>query len=369
MEEIKLTLNTAPVGQKGLGLWLQSLRVGQIFRMTVADKAPSGVLLLKVGGHQITATADVPVHKGTVLTLEVTSPGPAVSLKIVNPSVQGAVPANPLDGYLKLLVPSQSRVAEPLLTLIDPVQNANILSLLGMTKDEIDRIYRILSKSDLLADPGSLKRAVQQSGLFLEPRLLSLLGGSGILPAGDLKAALMKLLSRVNQILSQSQRDRGTDPHRGVLLNLQEELEGALATITLKQLAAWQVDERGGCVWTFDIPIRVQDAVHTAFLRVERENTTSDEDQEQQDWKVLLSVNLPKLGAIDAELYMRGTRVSVVIYAEKIEIAKLMNRSRHQLQSGLESQGLNVSVLRCHQGSSGEGKLGGQWGECVDVEA
>lgn len=372
MNEIRLSSPTTAVHQKNLDLWQQSLRVGQVLRMTVVDKLPSGVLMLRSGAHQVTAMSDVPVRQGAVLTLEVSTLSPVPSLRIITapaPAPTGAsVPVDPVDGYLKLLVPSQGRVVAPLLTLLDPVQNANILSLLGMQRDELNRMYKMLNHRELLANPGSLKRAVQQSGLFLESQLLSSWNSRGALPPGDLKAALLRLLGRVNRVLRRSPQAEGAGSNLDILRNLQSELEGALATITLKQLAAGQVDGGSSGAWSFDIPLWFHNTVYGVSLCIERKDAAPEEDPDQQDWKILLSISLPQLGDVEAELFVRGSKVSVVIVAEHDETARLVKGSLPQLKSGLESQGLNVSVLRCHQASRDEANSGGLWRKVVDED-
>ena len=105
-------------------------------------------------------------------------------------------------------------------------------------------------------------------------------------------------------------------------------------------------------------------------LRIEREQTptAATEESEQQDWNILLNVNLPQLGAVEAELFMRGSKVSVVIHAEQAETAEQINCSLHQLKSGLESRGLNVSVLLCHKAKCSAAQLDAQGYMCVSED-
>ena len=370
MDELKLSPVIAAARPKNSSLWLASLQVGQVLRMTVADKPSSGTLLLRAGTHQFTAISDAPVGKGAVLTLEVSSLSPAPSLKIINLPAPGAVQVDPLDGYLKLLMPSQGRVIAPLLALLDPARNANILSQLGLSRGELDRNYKVLSRHELLADSGALKRAVQQSGLFFESQLLALLDSGNMLPSGDLKAALLKLLARVNRVLPPTRGDTGAEPEpeKVAMLTLRDELEGALSTITLKQLAAWRAD---GKAWSFDIPFRIDDAVYGVALRIEREPTHAGAkpDPEDTDWKILINVTLPTLGDVTAELFLRAEKVSVVLYVQQDDTAQLMNGSLHQLKSSLEGRGLNVSVLRCHQGQRDKDNVSVPAYPCVDEDA
>jgi hypothetical protein len=271
-----------------------------------------------------------------------------------------------MGSFLKLLVPAQGGIVAPLQTLLHPAKNANILSLLGISKEEMERIFKTLGQNELPVHASAVKGFVEKSGLFLESDLRLLLEASGLIRSGDLKAVLLSLLGKVKLALSKSTRQTGVTAGSGDLLALQEELEGALATITLKQLSALQAHERGAGIWSFDLPVRLQNEVHSIQLTIEREDKASEQDSPSEDWKVQLNVTLPHLGPIEAELFMRGSKVSVVIYAEQAETAHMVDGSLGGLKSGLENAGLSVSVLLCHQGNLGERSVGAQWSEFVD---
>ncbi|MEZ5480928.1 MAG: hypothetical protein R3E73_01785 [Porticoccaceae bacterium] len=113
MEELQLALTATRVEQKNFGLWLKSWQVGQVLQALVTDKSPAGNLVLRIGGHQITATADIPVQKGAVLMLEVQGLKPVPTLKVTGSFVDSHVAQNVtaknsiVDGQLQLLVPRQ----------------------------------------------------------------------------------------------------------------------------------------------------------------------------------------------------------------------------------------------------------------------
>ncbi|MEH6616248.1 MAG: flagellar hook-length control protein FliK [Porticoccus sp.] len=369
MEELQLALTAARVEQKNFGLWLKSWQVGQVLQALVVDKAPSGETVLRVGGHQITATVDIPVQKGAVLMLEVSSLSPIPTLKIVNASTSSVAQADPLLGKLQLLLPQQGKVVDPIMTLMASAQSANILSLLGVKSDDIDRLLKHLNRLDQLANPKLLKAALGRSGLFLESQMQLLAATGGLLPSGDLKAELLRLLHRVNRRLQKLRGDVSSEHMLGPLLNLQRELEGAIASISLDQLAACQTDDAGGCIWSFEIPVRFKDSVESLLLTISRESDSANIPEERQDWKATLSVTLPVLGMIEAELFLRGQKVSVVIYSEDDTTTRFMDSHLGQLKTGLESRGLDVSVLLCRQGSHLQEKNRVRLTTCLDEQA
>jgi len=349
VEDLQLALTAARVEQKNFGLWLKSWQVGQVLQALVTDKFPSGQLVLRVAGQQITATADIPVQKGAVLTLEVSRLDPTPTLKIINvPLADGAQPGR-LTGELQLLLPQllpqQGKVLNPLLTLFATPQGANILALLGLRGTDVERLLRQVHRAEQLIDPKLLKMAVEKSGLFLESQLQQLAFAGGMLPPGDLKAEFLRLLYRVNRKLKEQSRLGMDEAVLSTLEGLQKELEGAIAKITLNQLAVCLPGDSSQQVWSFDIPVRFKESVATLSLSIYRDSQSKNQPPEQQDWKATLSVTAPKLGLVEAELFLRGKKVSIVIFSEQVQTINAINAQMDQLRTGLESRGMDVSVL------------------------
>jgi hypothetical protein len=381
MEDLQLALTPARVDQKNFGLWLKNWQVGQVLQALVTDKRPSGELVLRVGAQQITATSDIPIQKGARLMLEVTGLTPTPSLKVINAPIAGnlsglessTVPLATLSGHLQVLMPRQGRVERPLKTLLGFSENTRLLSLLGLKEGFLERLTTSLIQFRSLSDAKELRKAMGESGLFFESKLLQR-GGVGI--QDDVKVLLMKLLARVKPALSRQASVAASARYateEAVLLNLKRELEGAMATITLNQLASNQLasnqhGEVGGVLWLFDVPFQLQEKLYSLSLRIERDGRQAqgEDDDEEKDWNIVLSINLPQLGKIEAELFLRGSKVSVVMYSEQDDTAKIIANQLDSLKLGLQSRGLDVSVILSHRVSSLPGKLTAQWRESVD---
>jgi hypothetical protein len=71
LEELQLALTTARTDQRNFGLWINNWQIGQTLNALVTGQRPTGELVLRVGGQQITATADIPIQQGASLMLEV----------------------------------------------------------------------------------------------------------------------------------------------------------------------------------------------------------------------------------------------------------------------------------------------------------
>ena len=335
------------------GPLLRSWQTGQILFARVLETSPAGQLVLRVGGHHVTASAGISIPRGTVLTLEVGNLAPVPSLKILNaPSaaVAEAPAASLLDRQLQVLLPRTGTVTAPFTTLMDPLQSASILSLAGAQASLLNRLEKSVGRLELLTDPKELQKAIRQSGVFLESDLLQVVRSGGLLPQGDAKAALFKLLQQVDRALSHAGEIAGDNVGLKGLLKLQGELLGALATITLNQYASCRVGERPGARWLFELPVMFDELVHGLLISISQDSASKNEPEELQDWKVLLNVSLPVYGAIEAELFVRGNKVSVVVYAQQPTTVELLEAKLPRLRQGLEQCGLEVSVLLCRQG-------------------
>lgn len=366
MDELQLAFTLPRVEQGKLGPWLKTWQLGQVLQARVVNQLPSGDMLLRVGGHQLTATADFQAQKGALLNLEVTGLFPAASMKVVNTPMPGMASANPLAGQLQLLLSRQGSVLTPLLTLLEPAKRVNLLSLLGVKTGVLDGIHKSLSPLELFTDPGTLQKALLQSGLFLESDLLRLANSGGFLSRTDIKAMLFRLLQKTHQAPGRAGAAPGDSKAQAILSALQLELEGAIATITLNQLAASQMKQRDGLFWVFDMPFRVRDSVSRLWVSIEREGRAPEEEPELQEWKIVFNIILPRLGTVEAELFVRGTKVSVVFYSPRERTIQVMEERLPEIRAGLESKGLDLAVLRCQLGSRPGADKKPPWTECVD---
>ena len=84
MEELQISLTPARVEQRNFGLWLRTPQVGQVLNAVVADKLPSGEMVLKVGAERVTVSTDIPLQPGARLLLEVKQVQPQVTFRVLS---------------------------------------------------------------------------------------------------------------------------------------------------------------------------------------------------------------------------------------------------------------------------------------------
>jgi hypothetical protein len=287
-------------------------------------------------------------------------------MKIISLPSPTALIVDPLQAQYQLLLSTQGEVLGPFMFLLDPSKRVNILSLEGVKNGALDKLLAHLNQFSQFTDAKTLKKALFQSGLFLESELLHIANSGTALSHADLKGALFRLLHMINQSLTAPHAAVQSDIAKQALFDFRSEIEGAIATITLNQLSSTQVNERSGSIWLFDMPYRIHDSLRGLLISIEREEAASKGQSESQQWKIRFSVDLPQLGVIEAELFMREHRVSVVFYVERETTFRVLDKRMFQLRFGLVKRGFEVSVLRCHLGSASTDRPKSLWNLVVD---
>ncbi|NND68742.1 MAG: flagellar hook-length control protein FliK [Halioglobus sp.] len=326
--------------------------MGQVLRAQVVDSAAAGGALLNIAGRQVAAATDIFLPQGAWLSLRVTGLVPTPTVRILDAPLRSQEAPTPLERQTLTLLPRQGNVLTPLQALFDPAQRVNILSLLGARGGVIDPALDELLQQGPPRDPQALQKALSQSGLFYES-ILALRGAQGA-PL-DLKAVLFRLLARIDRAQGGRQLADAGVAARTLLSSLSRDVEGALATISLNQLTASQYAQQDSIYWVFHVPFRLRDGVYGLSVTLGSEEAGgAGEEEESREWKALLSLELPRLGALEAEVFLREARVSAVIYPERDVARELLGAALPDLQSILEREGFEVGVLRVHAGPRSE---------------
>ncbi|HQU15056.1 MAG TPA: flagellar hook-length control protein FliK [Gammaproteobacteria bacterium] len=361
------------------GAWTRSLQLGQLLAATVVTTSESGPhpLLLRIAGRLIYAQSPTPLPQlkpGQVLQLRVESLGTLPVLKLVEEGSRG----DPVGSALRALLPRQGNLEPLLATWSTMARGAENLALAPSSLQRLVReLFGRLADERQIITADGLRRALGDSGLFLESRLLQATGDGT--PAGDLKASLLRLLailtrtspnpqgtpSRVgsgagpdtatgNATTSQDAAARGllasVAADNAPVNNLRGEAEGALARIQLHQLAALPRAD-GTTQWLFHLPVRQGDQAHLLELQVNREGTQRDGGGTTGPrWSVLLHLDLPQLGPVHARIELRGEQVNTRLWAERPATFHRLQHFLPRLQDGLARAGLEVTGLACQCG-------------------
>lgn len=340
---------------------------------------------------------------GNKLMLESALPLPLGSL--LSAQVQGSQALNflPLSGRLDQLALNQQLAAQhnrqgSLEGLFKALQGLRGQSDLGEgLRSGIDRLLASLPDAAQLSTAKGLGQALENSGLFLESKLLG--GQAAALPA-DLKANLLRLISQLPltlpagtpltatlastalaQALPAFARDLlGTEARQRALsfplpARLLQSMEGEadletllklaaaavsrLQTHQLSSLAQSQLGPDGNLLttWQLELPMRNQQELVPLQLKIQHEEPQQPGKNEPKDslWRIELAFDLEPLGPLQVQAQLTRGNLSSQLWAERAVTASLIAAELATLRERLAAAGLQVGELACSQGVPPQG--------------
>lgn len=354
LEDMQLALTAARVDQKNFGIWLKNWQVGQTLNALVTGQRPSGEIVLRVAGQQITATADIPVQQGSNLLLEVKQLRPVPILRIINTQVQAVALREGTPGTLRLLPPGASELAsQPLAQVANTLRTVDLGALLPPPGVEsVQRLLRQVANPAQLTSSAGVQSAVRSSGTLLESHLMrASVDKSFVPPPGDMKAGNLRALAQVNAAIEQISAGKLPAASVEALLDIKRELEGSLASITLNQLNSQPTEQATSRSWIFDIPFQLAGTVRNLRIHIERDaqgqgHDGAAADDADAEWRVGLDFTLPQLGPLTIAAKLRGVALFMEIGAANPASRAALESGVSALASALESRGLELKSLQ-----------------------
>jgi len=403
-----------------LAVMAQQANASNVTTLTQLDtsKVPVGTLLQgKVLTNQLLAPASYralvsllnSAQAGSILTIDSPRPLPVGSL--LSARVQGdqSLQFVPLSGRQ-----DQLNIAQQLLTqqgrqaslpgLLNALQQmASDPSGNGELRASAERVLANLPDARQLGDGKALAQALNNSGTFLEAKLL---GGLGASVATDLKAQLVRLVAQAqanapaSPILASAamapvlpamarsalgmldrvspRQQPGSFPLPSRLLqamehegDLQQLLRLAAAAISRLQSHALSSLQQSGTLengnlqttWQTEIPVRHGQEFIPLQVKMQREETPqqqADRQREQQDplqalWRIDLAFDLAPLGPLQVQAQLLQGRLSGQLWAEREYTARLIDSQLGALRDRLLARGVDVGDLECHPGIPPQG--------------
>ena len=338
MEELQLALTAARVEQRNFGLWISNWQVGRTLSALVANRLPSGELVLRIAGQQITATADIPIQPGARLMLEVKALRPVPTLRVLNPLAQAA----DAEGARPLISGTRGLVSTPLAAVLQtlhalPLSHALPASL----RQSIDDLRRHLPRAERVSTAEGLAAAVRRSGVYLEAGLAAERSGRSSNAPADFKAGLFRALARVDGALAKLGALNLPAADIEALLDMKGELEAGLGRVVMHQLASQPGP--GARHWQFEIPVSLAGQYHSLQLGIERDARGGAADAEAEHvWRIKVDLKLPALGALRLTLALAGERVDLRMAAEKARARELIDAALPELGRALDRRGLQL---------------------------
>ncbi len=360
-------------GKPGSG----TFAIGQRFLALVTAAQDDGALHLQTAAGQLTGRTSASLSTGQLLELIAVRAGrlPALAVtrvsdgpEIINPLLRAALPRQ--EGLPLLMA---------ILTSLRAPGGKPAMSLPPAVQDAIQNLMRNLSGSKDTSSAQGLKSAMLNSGMFLESRMF---GQSSPAPdpgvGTDFKSGLFRLIDALLRgSLEPSGQRAGTQqtaashtipPLRGSVMQAQaratatlfstvEELlgtllqqaDGVLARLQICQLSALPTQDQAQPYLTFELPLRHGNQVDVIQLRIEREETGSQDEADRQ-WTIQIAFDLEHLGPVHARLTLQNRNISTVFWAEQPRTADLFEQHLAELHGKLASAGLTVGAIRCQIG-------------------
>lgn len=170
-------------------------------------------------------------------------------------------------------------------------------------------------------------------------------------PQGDwqsLPSRLLELITPLQKIspkqLQQLQQWLQVLP---ALTELRQLIDQSLSTITNNQLQALQAEADSAFMIIFNLLVaKTPDWIDLFNIKLSRE---SDEKEEGEHWRIIIQMDLPGLGKIEAKLSLVHTELHTGLIAESKTTQQVISDNIQLLQQALTDAGFTVATLSCHQ--------------------
>ncbi|MCW2292090.1 hypothetical protein M2262_002140 [Pseudomonas sp. BIGb0408] len=269
-------------------------------------------------------------------------------------------------------------------------------------RGSIDKLLGGLPSGEQMSSGKGLMQALENSGLFLESKLLT--GQPGALGA-DMKANLLRLVSQLLPLLpgsaplaaatastnamtqalpafarnilgnigQSSGRQQAMSfplPSRlmqamdgeadlEALLKLAAAAISRLQTHQLSSLAQSQTGPDGALVttWQIEVPMRNQHELVPLQVKIQHEEPAPSAKQDPKEalWRIDLAFDLDPLGPLQVQAQLAHGSLSSQLWAERASTAGLIDRELGNLRERLVAAGLTVGDLACSQGTPPQG--------------
>ncbi|MGR9107181.1 MAG: flagellar hook-length control protein FliK [Gammaproteobacteria bacterium] len=386
-------------GPRALQNVLLQFKVGQIVAATVVKTLPdTGQSQLNIGGNLVKAHSNLALTPGQSLQLEVIESGSLPRLRILEPPPTETLRERVLLGNIAL---QKSPALLPGQLLALQKTDSGLESIPVKIKTLAQSILRTLPDVRELSTFQGIKRAIAESGIFLESRLASLAPPESESFQHDLKANLLRFAARLeleNQVPDKTlQQKEAGETQKGTLdmpkgahgthkpidapanpsgleqesrLNqtLAESAKGALSKIVVEQLASLPENQPGKQVWHLEIPYLHGNHAEAAKLTIERE-TRSQVPEPGHQWSIVLELNPPNLGTLQSKITLQGNQVNAYFRSESEPIRDLIHNHLKLLELQLSNAGLEVGHLASGTGLAREKPIHSQNQRLFDAKA
>jgi len=348
------------------GTTAQSWRIGAVLSARPLGVNPQGLLVLQVGA--LAVETEVPGNTlPAQFQVRILSLGAQPHLEVL--------PAHPADTTfqraLRELLPQQNGYAPLLATIGALAQRPMVRQLPPALRTALALLEHAMPTPAEVTRGEGLRTAISRSGLFLESRLARAVEALPAVVQDDWKGALLRLASLLDRrapapppsdrgdaappLLQRALQSQprlplplpaltGDDDVAQLLRRLHGDVKAALARIEVAQLDA---SAHPASAWIIEVPLLGKDGHDVLQIKLE---FGTDGAEGSKGWTLGFALDLPPLGPVQGELQLNEPRLSVRLWAERIETAQKLERQFTPLRQRLAACGVLLDQLSCQVG-------------------
>lgn len=353
------------------GSALRAWTTGQVLEATVVRQALDGTVTLRVGSQEVQARTGLSLAVDQPLTLQVAQSGTQTVLRVLHasnagptphpttlPQVSGQTPEATLTQAWRQVLPREGDLRPLLAQLASMATGTQPEALPGSVAAALKQFAARLPLLEMLTTPTGLRRAVSDSGIFLEAHLAQALTENKA-PAvqNDIKANLLQLVAQLRTLTASAAPATTTSalnaepPIDSALPAVLRQADAALARIEQNQLATLSGSPQTATLLAVDLPVR--DGPHTGVLElgIEEQEPGAPAGDAVMPWSVWLHFDFEHLGKVHARVTLRGEEVAATLWAEHEPTAALFQQHLATLEGALRHAGLVPTTVHCQTGT------------------
>lgn len=354
----------------------KSWKIGEILSAVVNHADGKGNVELKIGNASIRANTGTPLQAGENLRLQLVRADEQLVFKRL--SNKGNRPQEGLvSRILRQDLPTQRNLKQSLARLEQlslPAKPGKPASALQPPlKQALSQLKLALPGESKIIETAQLKKAIQDSGLFMEAKLAQSLSKNQShmtsFSAGDfkhdIKANLLRVSVYIEQFLSKVSSQPSTSDRKSPsgmnsspdlsandlarkfseLIEIRNIVDSAISRIRLNQSHSLITEENTTPFWLVEIPVVDENGKPTAEIQLRYERPEQDQEQAVNKWNLKLTLDIEPLGKIHVKLMLEENTISSSLWAEKELTNQLISEHIPHLESRLEQAGLAIGSI------------------------
>jgi flagellar hook-length control protein FliK len=285
---------------------------------------------------------------GQYLTLEITKTGAMPEFRII-PSVSN-ITQEKITELVKLFLPRHESSSVLLNQIIKDlpqlIKNENVAQALKRITVEI---LQNLPAQERLTNSQGVKQSINNSGVFLEAKLPSMAGNSGLNVEKDFKANLLKFIHALKQEVTTQNEQKTQQADLNLLKNLQQKAENAVARIVLDQLISLPNEDNPKQLWNLELSFMDRETAEATSIEIEWEKE-KDQQAGNSNWSVNITITPSGLGRIHCVVAYQNDVINTYFRSQKTQTADLIKHNLDYLKGQLEDSGLKAGNMSAQDG-------------------